>query len=111
LLEKIINTADFLGVRYLDEGTAAARSVGRVLIDVRSGNPRGFGTGFMVSPTLLLTNHHVLPDAHIARVSRIEFDYQDGPGGAELAPRTFGFDPDRFFIADRTRDFALVAVD
>ncbi|MEE2033716.1 DNA/RNA non-specific endonuclease [Rhodococcus chondri] len=111
LLERIINTADFLGVRYLDEGTAAARSVGRVLIDLRSGRPRGYGTGFMVSPTLLLTNHHVLPDAHTARVSRIEFDYQDGPGGAELTPRTFGFDPDRFFIADRARDFALVAVD
>ena len=30
LLEKIINTADFVGVRYLDAGVAAARAVGRV---------------------------------------------------------------------------------
>ena len=27
------------------------------------GNARGFGTGSLVSPALLLTNHHVLPDA------------------------------------------------
>ena len=32
LLEKIINTADFVGVRYLDAGVAAARAVGRVNI-------------------------------------------------------------------------------
>ncbi|WP_226437777.1 DNA/RNA non-specific endonuclease [Rhodococcus yananensis] len=110
-LERIINAADFLAVRYLDEGVVAARSVGRVHIDVRGGRPRGYGTAFMVSRTLLLTNHHVLPDAQTARASRIEFDYRDGVGGAHVEPSSFGLDPDRFFVADRRRDFALVAVD
>lgn len=109
-LEKIINAADFLGVRYLDDGVAASRAVGRVQIGVGTGQLAGYGTGSMVSPTLLLTNHHVLPDAQTARDSRIEFDYQDGPGGAAVEPRAFGLDPDRFFVADRQRDFALVAV-
>jgi endonuclease G len=108
-LEKIINTADFLGVRYLDEGAAAARSVGR--ITAREPGGLAFGTGFLVSPRLLLTNHHVLPDADTARRSFVEFDYQDGIGGTPLTPTKVTFAPDRFFMADRNCDFALVAVD
>ena len=63
LLEKIINTADFVGIRYLDAGVAAARAIGRVNIRDAGGRLQGYGTGSLVSPTLLLTNHHVLPDA------------------------------------------------
>jgi endonuclease G len=110
VLEKIINTSDFVGVRYLDAGVAAARSIGRVNIrDVR-GKLQGYGTGFLVSPTLLLTNHHVLPSADTARSSVIEFDYQDGIDGNPLPVQVFPLDPGRFFLADRERDFALVAV-
>ncbi|MEO3782651.1 DNA/RNA non-specific endonuclease [Actinocorallia sp. B10E7] len=110
-LEKIIDTADFVGVRYLDAGVAAARGVGRVNVRDDHGQLRGYGTGSLVSPTLLLTNHHVLPDAETARASVIEFDYQDGIDGKPLQPKVYGFAPDRFFLADEDRDFALVAVD
>ncbi len=110
LLEKIIGTPDFVGVRYLDAGVAAARGVGRVNVRDDRGNLVGYGTGSLVSPALLLTNHHVLPDASTARASVIEFDYQDGIDGKPLPSRVYPFDPDRFFIADVEHDFALVAV-
>ncbi|GAA2724081.1 DNA/RNA non-specific endonuclease [Actinocorallia aurantiaca] len=110
-LEKIINTADFVGVRYLDAGVAAARGVGRVNIRDDQGRLLGYGTGSLVSPALLLTNHHVLPDAETARCSVIEFDYQDGIDGEPLPSKVYGLAPDRFFLADADRDFALVAVD
>jgi endonuclease G len=110
LLEKIINSADFVGIRYLDAGVAAARAVGRVNIRDASGRLQGYGTGSLVSPTLLLTNHHVLPDADVARSSAIEFNYQDGVDGQPLLSQLLPFDPDRFFLADDERDFALVAV-
>ncbi|MFV9457108.1 DNA/RNA non-specific endonuclease [Rhodococcus sp. NM-2] len=110
LLEKIINTADFVGVRYLDDGAAAARSIGRVNIRDARGTLQGYGTGFLVSPTLLLTNHHVLPNADTARSSVIEFDYQDGIDGKPHPVQMFPLDPGRFYLADRDRDFALVAV-
>jgi len=110
LLEKIINTADFVGARYLDAGVAAARAVGRVNIRDGGGHLTGYGTGSLVSPALLLTNHHVLPDAETARTSLIEFNYQDGVDGQQLASVIHGLDPDRFFLADAERDFALVAV-
>jgi endonuclease G, mitochondrial len=110
VLEKIINTADFVGARYLDAGVAAARAVGRVNIRDAAGRPAGYGTGSLVSPTLLLTNHHVLPDAETARHSVIEFNYQDGVDGQPLPAEVHPFDPDALFLADEERDFALVAV-
>ena len=110
LLEKIILTADFVGARYLDAGVAAARAVGRVRIRDGIGRDVGFGTGSLVSPTLLLTNHHVLPDAETARASVIEFNFQDGVDGRPLDVTLLPLDPDRFFLADDERDFALVAV-
>jgi endonuclease G, mitochondrial len=110
VLEKIINTADFVGARYLDAGVAAARAVGRVNIRDAAGRLTGFGTGSLVSPTLLLTNHHVLADAETARTSVIEFNYQDGIDGKQLPAVVHPFDPDAFFLADEERDFALVAV-
>src|ERR671923_71987 len=102
--------ADFVGIRYLDAGVAAARAIGRVNIQDAAGRLLGYGTGSLVSPALLLTNHHVLPDANSARSSVIEFNYQDGLDGRPLEPRLFPLDPDRFFLADEERDCALVAV-
>src|SRR5215204_2433859 len=109
-LEKIINTAGFVGIRYLDAGVAAARAIGRVNIRGAGGRLQGYGTGSLVSPALLLTNHHVLPDAETARHSAIEFNFQDGLDGRPLLAQVFPLDPDRFFLADEERDCALVAV-
>ncbi|QXJ20286.1 DNA/RNA non-specific endonuclease [Actinomadura graeca] len=109
-LQRIIDTVDYLGVRYLDAGVAASRAVAR--IDIRDGDGRtvGYGTGALVSPVLLLTNHHVLPNAATARTSAAEFDYQDGVDGRPLPSVVHPLDPDRFFLADAGLDFALVAV-
>ena len=65
---KIVGTEDFLGVAYLAAGVRAARSVGRVVIR-EDGQIAGFGTGSLVSPSLFLTNHHVLPSADVAEGS------------------------------------------
>ncbi|HSC92968.1 MAG TPA: S8 family serine peptidase [Gaiellaceae bacterium] len=109
-LEKIIGTADFLDIRYLEAGVAAARAVCRIDIRDARGREIGYGTGSLVSPRLLLTNHHVLADAEVARRSGAEFDFQDGVDGQPLQATMFGLDPEAFFVADRERDFALVAV-
>ena len=110
LLERIINTDDLLGVRYLEGGATAAPAVCRINIKEASGRLVGFGTGSLVSPELLLTNHHVLPTAEVAASSTAEFNYQDGLAGLPLSPSPFGFAPDRFFLADEELAFALVAV-
>lgn len=110
VLERIINTADFVDVRYLEAGAAAARAVCRVNIRDDSGRTVGFGTGSLVSPRLLLTNHHVLESAEVAGASSAEFDFQDGLDGQPLALTSFALDPGAFFLTDSGLDFALVAV-
>lgn len=106
---RIIGTEDFLRVAYLEAGVQAARAVGRVVIR-EDGSIAGYGTGSLVSPALVLTNHHVLPSAGVARESVLELRYEDGADGQALAPVEVGFDPERFFLADEDLDFALVAV-
>jgi endonuclease G len=110
VLERVINTDDFLGVGYLEAGVLAARAVGRVNIRESSGRLAGYGTGSLVSPKLLLTNNHVLPDADAAASSGIEFNYEDGVNGQPLQPVLLAFDPKSFFLTDEERDFTLVAV-
>ena len=107
---KIVGTEDFLAVGYLAAGVRAARAVGRVVIR-EDGQVAGFGTGSLVSASLLLTNHHVLPSADVAEGSSVEFSFEDGLDGQPLTPVTLDLDPGRFFMADEDLDFALVAVD
>lgn len=110
-LELIIGTPDFVGINYLETGVAASRAVGRVNVIESSGKPFGFGTGSLVAPGVLLTNHHVLPDAEMARESTIEFDFEDGPDGQARQSHRVPLAPEKLFVADEELDFALVAVD
>jgi len=110
MLERVINSADFVDIRYLEAGVAAARAVGRINIRNQTGRVVGYGTASLVSDHLVLTNHHVLPTEDVARWSAIELNYQDGVDGQPLQPRLFRLDPDRFFLADKEHDYAIVAV-
>lgn len=110
-LELIIGTPDFVGINYLETGVAASRAVGRVNVIESNGQPLGFGTGSLVAPGVLLTNHHVLPNVEMARESTIEFDFEDGPDGQARQSHRVPLAPERLFVADEELDFALVAVD
>lgn len=111
VLERIIGTPDFVGINYLETGVRSAHAIGRVNIRDDGGKVVGYGTGSLVAPHVLLTNHHVLPDAATAATSVIEFDFEDGPDGQPRQSRNFAFAPDALFIADEALDFAIVAVD
>ena len=77
--------SDLMSVNYLEIGLQAARCVGRISIRTRTGQVRGYGTGFTVSPRLLITNNHVLDSAGSAATSRVEFNFQEDAGGQSLA--------------------------
>ncbi|RMI14099.1 endonuclease [Cellulomonas triticagri] len=110
LLEAVVNQPDFLPARYLEDGVVAQRAVGRVVVR-DDGHVSGYGTGFLVSPRLLLTNHHVLPDAAVAADALLELEYQEGTDGRPRAVTTVVLDPATLFVADAELDFALVAVE
>lgn len=109
-LERVLGKSDLVSVTFLDLALRAARAVGRVRIQTKTGRTVGYGTGFMVSPRLLLTNNHVLEDESTAAPSLVEFDYQESLDGQTVTPALFAFQPDVFFLTDRSLDYTLVAV-
>jgi endonuclease G len=110
LLERVIGTTrDFQFVEFLEAALFASKSVGRIVTKL-SGGRVAYGSGFMVSPSLMITNHHVLPSEEIASLSMVEFDYQRDRLGRMLTVSSFRLDPSIFFLNDLSLDFALVAV-
>ena len=97
---------------FLTQGAQIRRTIGR--IHIRDANRRvGWGTGFLVAPNLLLTNHHVLDSLKTARLSRVEFDYEETFAGEFVPSATFDLAPDTFFVSHPAKggmDYTLVAV-
>ena len=83
--------------------------MGRITIR-KPGRNAGYGTGFLVSSGLLLTNHHVLETADIAANSFVEFDFFERLDGTARPTVIHRFRPAQFFLNDKDLDYALVAV-
>lgn len=109
-LERILGKNDLMPISFLLLGQHRARSVGRIHIRDRMGRRLGFGTGFLVSPQLLLTNNHVLERAEEAAFSEVEFDFEVDFAGNLRTSVSFKLRPDDFFVTDVKLDFSLVAV-
>lgn len=109
-LERIIGANDLMQVRYFERGAQVARSIGRVQIRTRSGQTVGYGTGGLIGPGLLITNHHVLSDAGEAGFSRIEFDYEEDADGTRRATLVLDLDPQTLFLTDQPLDVTVVAI-
>ena len=109
-LERILGTSDLLEINFLDIGRRTGRAVGRIQVRDLAGRVREFGTGFLVSPSLLLTNNHVLPSADSSRRSLVDFDYEDDEHFNPRTPIVFGLDPDRFFVTNPVLDYTFVAI-
>ena len=78
--ERIIGASDLLDINYLELAIAVGRGVARIQIS------NAYGTGFLVGPGLLMTNHHVLEDENDDQRAVAQFDYQDN-ASHELLPR------------------------
>jgi len=109
-LERVIGQSDLLDIAFVEQALAVARFVGRINVRSAMNRSTGYGTGFMVSPRLLLTNNHVLKDAGAAKHSIVEFDFQNDRSGRPLQIVAFALDPETFFMTDVALDFTLVAV-
>ncbi len=107
---KIGPTLDFTRFAPDEEARGAGRPVARIVEMPQQGIlPEGFGTGFLVSPRLLLTNHHVLPTK--AEAYGVGANFQHEYNTAGLQPGViFELDPDTFYVSDKQLDFALVGI-
>ncbi len=110
VFERILDGNDLTPVSYLEMGVRAARAVCRIQIPFSDGT-RLFGTGFLIAPGVLLTNHHVLPDERQATQATVEFNYELDSHGNEKPAARYSLRPATLFHANPQLDFAVVAVD
>jgi len=109
-LERIIGGNELQDVNFLPRGAIAARAVARIEIRTETGRTTGYGSGFLIAPNVLLTNHHVLPTRASATRSLAQFDYERDIDGSLKPMAAFEMAPDDLFLSFEPLDFAVVAV-
>jgi len=114
MLEIQIGPANFLPAWFLGVGAKLATAICKLEASgVAYDGQRGTwtGTGFLVGPNLLVTNHHVINSPEVARTAIATFNYELNPDGSPRAVQEFGLDPDRIFVTspvDGGLDFTFV---
>jgi endonuclease G len=103
--EAILGINNLKQISWIGRGLLASQSVCRVL------TPAGVGTGFLISPNLLMTNNHVIPDPGVAEKTVVEFNYQEDASGKLMETVRYGLDPGSFRTSPRDDlDYTLVGV-
>jgi V8-like Glu-specific endopeptidase len=77
--EKLIGEPTLQPLSFLEHALELAKRVAFIAIGVTT------GTGFLISPRLLLTNNHVLPTAEFSENAIFRFNYQQNRKG-EIGP-------------------------
>jgi endonuclease G len=106
--ERIIGESDLLSINFLDRGKRAAAAVCRIRVPSDGG--AWYGTGFLVGPRLLLTNHHVLGDEDEASQCEAEFGYEHDIDGVLRDPVCFNLRPHEIFYTNAELDITFVAI-
>ncbi|MBW4660387.1 MAG: DNA/RNA non-specific endonuclease [Drouetiella hepatica Uher 2000/2452] len=109
-LERIMGRNDLLPINFLQKGTIAASAVCRIWAGDLYGSNGSWGTGFLVSPRLMITNHHVIASADAATRVSAQFGYEMDINGRIREGKAFQLMPQEAFITDAELDFTLVAV-
>lgn len=107
--ERAIGRDDLVTPQFLQLALAASRCVGRITVRGASGSLLGYGTGMLVGPGILLTNHHVLERAADAAQSEVTFGFETN-ATLPSEERVFRLAPQKLFITDEALDFTFVAV-
>ncbi|MET0703928.1 MAG: DNA/RNA non-specific endonuclease [Mycobacterium sp.] len=100
--------ADYVPVAFLELARRSASTVARIV----GANRQAVGTGVMVSPHLMLTNHHVIASPDEGAKSSAQFKYELGVDDRAEDGTEFQFDPAAFFWTspvDRL-DATLIAI-
>jgi V8-like Glu-specific endopeptidase len=101
--EKVVGLNNLLRIAWLSRGLELAAPVCRVV------TPAGPGSGFLIANDLLLTNHHVLPDAQAVDASRTEFNYQVNWAGEPEPVRRYMLDAS-YFRTSQELDYSIARV-
>jgi endonuclease G len=108
--ERVIGVRDIVQITFLRQALEAGRSVCRLRIRGETPAPASFGTGFLVAPGVLLTNHHVLEAPETAQLSLAEFGAELDLNYVVQPAHVFNLLPEKLFVTDPELDFTFVAV-
>ncbi|MCP3380004.1 DNA/RNA non-specific endonuclease [Bradyrhizobium sp. CCGUVB4N] len=108
--EAVQGPDDMQASSFLPEGATARRAVG--FVESTNGGKWTAGTGFLISPTLFITNQHVVPDENAALATQITFDREMGEDGSLLPTTVFRLAPERLALFSRQEelDYAVIAL-
>jgi endonuclease G, mitochondrial len=108
--ERLMGKNDLMPLSYLEKGMIAAKSVGKVNVFDQASRSLGSGTGFLIAPGLIITNHHVIKNTGEAVKSTFELNFQRNILGQLLKSYLFNCQPNSFFYTNEDLDFTVVAV-
>lgn len=122
--EVIIGRDESLDAVFLEMLAKQRRAVGIVRtsgLDFVGKRGSWSGTGFLVAPNILLTNHHVVNSIAVAEAAEVAFDYEVSAqalaSGRKAAPtrgRGYRLRPDRLFVTSPLTnglDYSFVWID
>lgn len=109
VFEKIIGENTLRPIAFLSQGLKVARSV--VYIGVRTNTKRWSGTGFMISPDLILTNHHVVPNPDLLNSALFRFKYEENFKGEARKPIEYQAKADGIFHTNETLDYSIIQLE
>jgi endonuclease G len=115
VIERVVGEAEFLPAYFLEQGAERQRAIGRVTLTRETeGLPpgTGWGTGFMISPTLLMTNNHVIPSRAFARRVELQMNFQIDFNGRPRPVEIYAFDSagEATFVTDEALDFTVLRI-
>lgn len=102
---------DLQPIAFVTEGAMVRRAIAKVVVDTDSYHTEG--SGFLVSPGVLITNQHVVRDVAAAQQALVIFDFELDEGGLARAPTHFRFDPNRLALFSPEidgLDYALISL-
>src|SRR3712207_7714605 len=70
-MERILGKNDLFPISYLQTGLNISKAICRISIRDNRGVVVGYGTGFLVSPHILLTNNHVIRSQQDRKSTRL----------------------------------------
>ena len=105
-LEKIIGKRSaLLPIHFLEVGALKARAVVRIAFPNNSS-----GSGFLTENNLLITNHHVLPNAEAAEQAIVQCNYQRTANLLEAPLEEYRLDPKDAFATSPREEHDWTAV-
>jgi V8-like Glu-specific endopeptidase len=105
VLEKIFGENTLRPIAFLARGLEVSRSV--AYVRVQAEGKTWSGSGFMVTPRLVMTNHHVVSDLSQLTGVVLRFNYQQDFQGRDMEIQNYAAKSDGLFHANKVLDYAV----